>query len=73
MPLLYALVARGKIVLCDHAEVSGNFEALSQNILQTKREDGSKIRSLSPLLFSFLISPPPQLPERPLLVPRVHR
>ena len=44
MPLYYCLVARGKIVLCDHAEVSGNFEALSQSILQTKREDGSKIR-----------------------------
>lgn len=43
MPLYYALVARGKIVLCDHAEVSGNFEALCQSMLQTKREDGSKI------------------------------
>ncbi|CAI8034134.1 Vesicle-associated membrane protein 7 [Geodia barretti] len=43
MPLFFGLVARGKVVLCDHAEVSGNFEALSQNILQTKREDGSKI------------------------------
>ena len=44
MPLYYGLVARGKIVLCDHAEVSGNFEALCQGILQTKREHGSKIR-----------------------------
>ena len=44
MPLYYSVVARGKIILCDHAEVSGNFEAMSQGILQTKRESGSRIR-----------------------------
>lgn len=43
MPIYYSLVARGKIVLCDHAEVSGNFESLCQSILQTKRQDGSRI------------------------------
>lgn len=43
MPIFYSLLARGKIVLCDHAEVSGNFESLCQSILQTKRQEGSRI------------------------------
>ena len=43
MPIFYSAVARGKIVLCDHAEVSGNFESLCQSLLQTKTEEGSRL------------------------------
>ena len=57
MPLYYAVVARGKIVLCDHAEASGNFETMCQGILQTKREDGSKIRFIIITLTPSLNSP----------------
>lgn len=34
MPIYYALVARRKLVLCDHADVTGNFESVSQSILE---------------------------------------
>ena len=43
MPIFYSAIARGKIVLCDHAEVSGNFESLCQTLLQTKREEGARV------------------------------
>lgn len=34
MPLYYSLVARRKLVLCDHAAVAGSFESLTQSVLE---------------------------------------
>ena len=40
MPILYSSVARDSTVLADHADVVGNFEAATQQILD--RTDSSK-------------------------------
>ena len=40
MPLLYACVASNSVVLADHADVVGNFEAATQQILD--RTDSAK-------------------------------
>ena len=43
MPIYYALLARRSVVLCDHADVSGNFESLAQAVLERLPTADTKI------------------------------
>ena len=43
MPIYYALLARRRVVLCDYADVSGNFESLSQAVLERLPATDTKI------------------------------
>lgn len=43
MPIYYALLARRRVVLCDYADVSGNFESLSQAVLERLPTTDTKI------------------------------
>lgn len=36
----YALISRGKIVLCDHRLTEGNFESILQSVLESVSKDG---------------------------------
>lgn len=57
MTILYALIARGSAILCDHANVSGNFAAVAPLILAkldfTKNERHSY--KYSNYVFNYLI------------------
>lgn len=57
MPLIYGLVARGSVVLCEHAITTGNFGAITQHILDkiSPQQDSRMTYVYDKYLFHYMV------------------